>query len=300
MPVHKSGSFEDRLCGIAVGLLQKDYGDDLLQRSQSGKNYAKFDWTAKFSEKIVSSYVKEHGRIPDMGLIHARLVNNVWRQARLRAARINLGGSIPSANGNYAASNGRENAKNGKGILMVSNLGDKDTGLLIEYLEAIQQRETPKELPPRLQQYVMKDESLEKILEVIGDEFNAIQALAEDGVGMNIGISAEKLQKLSVDQLQVMVNEVVKKQSVRKGKKGRGKRVVKRTKEEAGNLRLYTLLSSKELMVGLAKSVQRGEAIMWPVTITLDDGTKVSFLTVATMVRQQMTRDSLFLPALLV
>ena len=86
---------------------------------------------------------------------------------------------------------------------------------------------------------------------------------------------------------------MTKNQSVKKGKKkGRGKRVVKQTKEEAGNLRLYILLSSKELMVGLAKSVQRGEAIMWPVTITLDDGTKVSFLTVATMVRQQMTRDS--------
>jgi hypothetical protein len=136
----------------------------------------------------------------------------------------------------------------------------------------------------------MKGKRLDKILEVVGDEYDAIQALAEDGVGMDAKISAAKLQKLSVDELKGMVDEVMKKQSVPKGKKVGRRRRVKQTKQEAANLRLYGLLSSKELMVGLAKSLQRGEAIVWPVTITLDDGTEISFLTVATMVRQQITR----------
>ncbi|KAL7452888.1 hypothetical protein ACHAWC_004598 [Mediolabrus comicus] len=292
MPVHPKDSVEYRLNEITHGLLQENYGTVLLDKTDSGK-YLYFQWTAEFSKEVVSLYQKEHGPISDydMRTIQASLEARGWRTARLRNARLSIGGSIPSVNKNYKASKGRENAKNGKGILMVSDLSVEDTGLVIEYLEAIQQRKKePKELPPHLQQYVMKNKSLKDILEVVGNEYDAIQALAEDGVGMDAGISGGKLQKLSVDELLGRVNEVMKKQSVperekkKNGKKnGRRKRVVKETKEEAANLRLFGLLSSKELMVGVAKSLQRGEAIMWPVTITLDDGTQISFLTFATM-----------------
>lgn len=286
---HSKDSLDYRLNKVTVGLLMKNHGNDLLKKS--GGRYSPFDFTAELNNEIVSSYQEEHGPISsnDMKTIQARLEASKWRASRLQNARIHLGGNIPSVNGDFAVSNGRKNAEDRKGILMVSHLSVEDTGLLIEYLEAIQQRKEPKELPPHLQQYVMKGMSLDKILEVVGDEYDAIQALAEDGVGMDAKISAAKLQKLSVDELKGMVDEVMKKQSVPKGKKVGRRRRVKQTKQEAGNLRMYGLLSSKELMVGLAKSLQRGEAIMWPVTITLDDGTEISFLTVATMVRHQMT-----------
>jgi hypothetical protein len=283
-------SVEYRLIEITDGLLQENYGEALLEKS-SGERYAYFEWTAEFKEEIVSSYQKEHGPISinDMRIIRASLEATKWRTKRLLKARINLGGNIPSMNQNYAVSKSSKNAEDRKGILMVTGLSAEDTGLLIEYLEAIQQRRKEhKELPPHLQRYVMKGKSLKKILEVVGDEYDAIQELAKDGVGVDSGISAEKLQMLSVDELKGRVNEVMKKQSVKKGKKkGKKKRLVKQTtKEEASNLRLYGLLSSKELMVGVAKTLQRGEAIMWPVTITSKDGNVVSFLTVATMVRQ--------------
>jgi hypothetical protein len=289
MAPHPKDSVEYRLNEITHGLLRKKYGKALLERSDSGKTYAYFEWTEEFKEEIVSSYRKEHGRISrnDMKTIQASLEAKNWRTKRLNNARIKVGGSIPSANGRYAVSNGRKNAEDRKGILMVTDLSAKDTGLLIEHLEAIQQRKRPKKLPRHLRKYFMKGKRLDKILEVVGDEYDAIQELAKDGVGVDSGISAEKLQRLSVDKLKGMVNEVMKSQSVKKGKKkGKEKRMVKQTKVEAGNLRLYGLLSSKELMVGVAKMLQRGEAIMWPVTITSEDGNVVSFLTVATMVRQ--------------
>jgi hypothetical protein len=287
---HPKDSVEYRLNKITHGLLHEKHGKVLLDKSPSGR-YAYFEWTAELKKDIVTLYRKEHGRISsnDMKTIQASLEAQPWRKARMRNARVSIGGSIPSVNNRYAASNGSKNAEDRKGILMVTDLSVNDTGLLIEYLEAIQQRrKEPKELPPHLQQYVMKDMSLEDILEVVGNEYDGIQALAEDGVGMDAGISAGKLQKLSVSDLQGMVDKVMAGQSFNKRRKS-GKKRVKQTKKEAGNLRLYSLLSSKELMVGVAKMLKRGEAIMWPVTITLDDGTEISFLTVATMVRPNDT-----------
>ena len=218
-------SVEYRLIEITDGLLQENYGEALLEKQSfgDGERYAYFEWTAEFKEEIISSYQKEHGPISinDMRIIRASLEASNWRAKRLVKARLNLGGNIPSMNNNFKASKGRKNAEDRKGILMVTGLSAEDTGLLIEYLEAIQQGNEPKELPPHLQQYVMKGKSLKKILKVVGDEYNAIQKLAKDGVGVDSGISGEKLQSLSIDELKGRVNEVMKKQSesVKKGKK---------------------------------------------------------------------------------
>jgi hypothetical protein len=121
--VHSKDSVEYRFNETAHGLLQKKYGKALLEKTDSGK-YSYFNWTAEFSKEIVSLYEKEHGPISinDRRIIQASLEARNWRAARLQNARLTIGGRIPSRDKRSKASKSRANAKNGKGILMVSNL----------------------------------------------------------------------------------------------------------------------------------------------------------------------------------
>ena len=286
MPGLKKDSTEYRLIEVTKKVLVEEYNSQLKTKRFHWKDDNVFN-------RIKSAYRKQHGPISsgDMKIIDGRLNNEKWRGDRAGSARAksNIGiveeriggarlGDVNLIGRRTAAFRATQNTEEGRGVQMSIDLPQEKLGLIIDCLLSIQAHETPKELPPDLKMLFLKDSDEGVRRAVISKQFDMVQKWLKDATGNNMDMPAKQvLQSMRITFKQI-------ERLVKNRKYSRRCKDPELARQQEIDLRMFTILSARELMHGEEALLGQGYVVLLPVIVTLSTGEKLRFQAVATMV----------------
>ena len=278
----KNDSPEKRIVQVAEKILTEEC--DLRVK--------KFHWNDGLITRIKSAYRDQYGPIASnvMKIINERMNNPGWRHSRLQAVRAssNIGiveeriggvrvGDVGSRRMRTAAFRAAQNAEEGRGVQMSIGLPPEDLGLIIECLLEIQAHKTPKELPPHLRHLFLKDADDSVLRDVISKQFDMAQKWLKDATGNNMNMPARQVlqsMRTTFKQIERLVTK----------RKFRNHKDPDLARQQEIDLRKYTVLTCRELMLGEEALLGQGYVLLLPVIVSLSNGKELRFPAVATMV----------------
>ena len=284
MPRLKNDSTEYKLNEVTGKILVEEYNSQLKTKY--------FNWNDGVITRIKSAYRDQYGPISsrDMKIINERMKNIQWRIYRVASARAKSkigivkemagsarAGDVGSTGMRTAAYKATQNAEDGLGVQVSVDLPLDEFGLIVDCLLDIQAHETPKELPPHLSHLFLKDADDNVLRDVISKQFEMVQEWLLVETGNNMGMTAKQIfqSKHKIDKL---IQKVVKKRNFQKCEDPQLAR------QQETDLRTYTVLSIRELLIGEEALLGQGHVLLLPVKASLSNGKELRFPAVATMV----------------